>query len=231
MPESDLIWLSLLLFLPAGCAAGLLAFPSKWKEAMRWWAVFGTAGTLSIALCVVVGYYNLLDSHLDANGMPRQSVHTRLDARADQAASDAAQPVPKVLQSSDWVARRPWVARFDIQYALGVDGISLPLVVLTALVTLLAVVASWKIEESVRGYLVLLLLLETGVIGAFLALDFFLFYVGYELMLLPMYALIGLWGGQRRKYAALKFVIYTLLGGRVRRDALGVANRRRVQPR
>jgi len=213
MPESDLIWLSLLLFLPAGCAAGLLAFPSKWKEAMRWWAVFGTAGTLSIALCVVVGYYNLLDSHLDANGMPRQSVHTRLDARADQAASDAAQPVPKVLQSSDWVARRPWVARFDIQYALGVDGISLPLVVLTALVTLLAVVASWKIEESVRGYLVLLLLLETGVIGAFLALDFFLFYVGYELMLLPMYALIGLWGGQRRKYAALKFVIYTLLGG------------------
>ena len=82
MPESDLIWLSLLLFLPAGRAAGLLAFPSAWKEAMRWWAVFGAAGTLSISLCVVVGYYNLLDSHLDANGMPRQSVHTRLDARA-----------------------------------------------------------------------------------------------------------------------------------------------------
>ncbi len=78
---------------------------------------------------------------------------------------------------------------------------------------LLAVVASWKIEESVRGYLALLLLLETGVIGAFLALDFFLFYVSYELMLLPMYVLVGLWGGQRRKYAALKFVIYTLLGG------------------
>ena len=92
------------------------------------------------------------------------------------------------------------------------DGISLPLVVLTALVTLLAVVASWKIEQSVRGYLVLLLLLETGVIGAFLALDFFLFYVFYELMLLPMYVLIGLWGGGRRRYAALKFVIYTLLG-------------------
>jgi NADH-quinone oxidoreductase subunit M len=212
MPESDLIWLSLLLFLPAGCAAGLLAFPSAWKEAMRWWAVFGAAGTLSIALCVVVGYYNLLDSHLDANGMPRQSVHTRLDARADQAASDAARPVPR-YQSGDWVARRPWIAAFNAQYALGVDGISLPLIVLTALVTLLALGASWKIEESVRGYLVLILLLETGVIGAFLALDFFLFYVGYELMLFPMYALIGLWGGQRRKYAALKFVIYTLLGG------------------
>ncbi len=87
--------------------------------------------------------------------------------------------------------------RFDIQFALGVDGISLPLVVLTALVTLLAVVASWKNVESVRGYLALLLLLETGVIGAFLALDFFLFYVFYELMLLPMYVLIGLWGGGR----------------------------------
>ena len=93
------------------------------------------------------------------------------------------------------------------------DGISLPLIVLTALVTLLAIGASWKVEESVRGYLVLMLLLETGVIGAFLALDFFLFYVGYELMLFPMYILIGIWGGHRRKYAALKFVIYTLLGG------------------
>ena len=213
MPESDLTWLSLLVFLPAACAVGLLAFPSKWTEAMRWWAVFGAAGTLSVALCVVVGYYNLLDSHLDANGKPGYSVHTRLDARADKAASDAAQPTPKVLQSSDWVARRPWIAVFNVQYALGVDGISLPLVVLTALVTLLAIVASWKNEESVRGYLALLLLLETGVIGAFLALDFFLFYVSYELMLLPMYILIGFWGGQRRKYAALKFVIYTLLGG------------------
>ncbi|MBN9120708.1 MAG: NADH-quinone oxidoreductase subunit M [Planctomycetes bacterium] len=213
MPESDFTWLSLLAFLPAACAVGLLAFPPKWHEAMRWWAVFGAAGTLAVSLCVVVGYYNLLDSHLDANGKPGYSVHTRLDARADRAASDAAQPIPKALQSSDWVARRPWIALFNAQFALGVDGISLPLVVLTAIVTLLAVVASWRIEESVRGYLAMLLLLETGVIGAFLALDFFLFYVGYELMLLPMYVLIGLWGGQRRKYAALKFVIYTLLGG------------------
>ncbi len=213
MPESDLTWLSLLVFLPAICAAGLLAFPPKWHEAMRWWAVFGTAGTLALSLCVVVGYYNLLDSHLDANGKPGYSVHTRLDARADKAASDAAQPIPKALQSNDWIARRNWITPFSIQYALGVDGISLPLVVLTALVTLLAVVASWRIDQSVRGYLAMLLLLETGVLGAFLALDFFLFYIGYELMLLPMYVLIGLWGGQRRKYAALKFVIYTLLGG------------------
>src|SRR3954470_274560 len=149
MPESDLIWLSLLVFLPAICAVGLLTFPPRWHEAMRWWAVFGTAGTLALSLCVVVGYYNLLDSHLDANGKPGYSVHTRIDARADKAASDAAQPVPKALQSDDWIARRPWITPFGIQFALGVDGISLPLVVLTAIVTLLAVVASWRIEESV----------------------------------------------------------------------------------
>src|SRR5947199_10316678 len=139
------------------------------------------------------------------------SVHTRLDARADQAASDAAREIPRYL-SDDWVSRRPWIKQFGVQYALGVDGISLALAVLTALVTFLAVVASWKIEQSVRGYLILVLLLETGVIGAFLALDFFLFYVFYELMLLPMYVLIGLWGSNRRRYAALKFVLYTLLG-------------------
>ena len=83
---------------------------------------------------------------------------------------------------------------------------------LTALVTLPGRRRSWRIEKSVRGYLVLVLLLETGVLGAFLALDFLLFYVFYELMLMPMYFLIGLWGGGRRKYAALKFVLYTLLG-------------------
>ncbi|MBY0460901.1 MAG: NADH-quinone oxidoreductase subunit M [Gemmataceae bacterium] len=213
MPETDFTWLCALLFMPAVCAAGLLLIPSRWTEVMRWWATFGAAGTLSVSLCVVVGYYNLLDRNPDANGAPRYSYKTRLDNRADQAASDAAQPVPKKLDPNDWVARRPWIAVFDVQFALGVDGISLPLVVLTALITLLAIVASWKIEQSVRGYLILILLLETGVIGAFLSLDFFLFYVSYELMLLPMYVLIGLWGGGNRKYAALKFVIYTLLGG------------------
>jgi NADH-quinone oxidoreductase subunit M len=212
MPESDLIWLSVLVFLPAACAAALLLFPARWHEAMRWFALFGTAATLSASLCVVVGYYELLDRYPDPNGFPRYGTKSRLDARADQAASDAAQPIPKALQSGDWVSRRAWIARFDIQYALGVDGISLPLAVLTALVTFLAVAASWKIEQSVRGYLILVLLLETGVLGAFLALDFFLFYVFYELMLLPMFVLIGLWGGGRRRYAALKFVVYTLLG-------------------
>jgi NADH-quinone oxidoreductase subunit M len=212
MPESDLIWMSVLVFLPAAFAAGLLLFPARWAEAMRWWALVGTAATLSASLCVLVGYTGMLDRYLQVKAEhAAYGPNTRLDNRADQAAADAARDVPK-YPSDDWVARRPWIDRFDIQYALGVDGISLPLVILTALVTFLAVLASWKIDTSVRGYLALVLLLETGVIGAFLALDFFLFYVFYELMLLPMYFLIGLWGGGRRRYAALKFVIYTLLG-------------------
>jgi len=212
MPESDLVWLSLLVFLPAVCAVGLLLFPARWHEAMRWWALFGAAGTLSVSLCVVVGYYNTIDRQPDANGFPRYATETRLDSRADKAASLAAQPIPGVRQGDDWVLRWPWIARFGVQYALGVDGINLPLIVLTALVTFLAIVASWKIEKSVKAYLALVLLLECGVIGAFLALDFFLFYVFYELMLLPMFVLIGLWGGGRRRYAALKFVLYTLIG-------------------
>ena len=211
MPESDLLWMSALVFLPMAFAVGLLAFPARWVEAMRWWALFGTAGTLSISLCVLINYYGLLDTRLDKTGRPLHAHQTNLDVRADQAAADAAKDIPRYL-SEDWVARRPWIKLLDVDYALGVDGISLALVILTTLVTFLAVIASWKIEKSVRGYLALILFLETGVLGAFLSLDFFLFYVFYEVMLIPMYVLIGLWGGGRRRYAALKFFLYTLLG-------------------
>src|SRR3954464_1277931 len=106
MPETDLIWMTVLIFLPAAFAVGLLVFPSRWVEAMRWWALFGAAGTLSVSLCVVVGYYQMLDTRLDKTGRPLHSALTRLDARADQAASDAAKDVPRYLPD-DWVARRP----------------------------------------------------------------------------------------------------------------------------
>ena len=105
-----------------------------------------------------------------------------------------------------------WVQSWNINFSLGVDGISLPLVVLTAFVCLLSMLASWSIEKNVKGYLILFLLLETGMMGVFLSLDFFLFYVFWEVMLLPMYFLIGIWGGPRREYAAIKFFLYTLAG-------------------
>ncbi len=107
----------------------------------------------------------------------------------------------------------PWIKAWNINYQLGVDGISLPLVLLTSLISLLAMVASWSITKQVKGYLILFLLLETGMLGVFLALDFFLFYVFWEVMLLPMYFLIGIWGGPRKEYAAIKFFLYTLFGG------------------
>ncbi|MFG0296096.1 MAG: NuoM family protein [Maioricimonas sp. JB045] len=108
---------------------------------------------------------------------------------------------------------KPWISNWNVYYRLGVDGISLPLILLTSLISMLAMMASWSITKAVRGYLMLFLLLETGMLGVFMALDFFLFYVFWEVMLLPMYFLIGIWGGPRREYAAIKFFLYTLLGG------------------
>jgi len=105
-----------------------------------------------------------------------------------------------------------WIPSWNINYQLGVDGISLPLVLLTSFVCMLAMAASWSVKKHIRGYLILFLLLESGMLGVFLSLDFFLFYVFWEVMLLPMYFLIGIWGGPRKEYAAIKFFLYTLFG-------------------
>jgi len=110
------------------------------------------------------------------------------------------------------VVKQPWIPAFNIDYLLGVDGISMPLVLLTTFLSVLAAAASWTIEKHVRPYWILFLILETGMIGVFVSLDFFLFYVFWEVMLLPMYFLIGIWGGPRREYAAIKFFLYTLAG-------------------
>ncbi len=111
-----------------------------------------------------------------------------------------------------FLEKAAWIPSFNIHYTLGVDGLSLPMVILTPLLSFLAVFVSWKIEKATKGYFALFLLLDTGMIGVFLALDFFLFYVFWEVMLLPMYFLIGMWGGPQREYAAIKFFLYTLVG-------------------
>ncbi len=115
-----------------------------------------------------------------------------------------------------------WVEGFNIEYYFGVDGISVSMVILTALVCLIAVGASWSVKKQLRGYFIMFLLLETGMMGVFCAVDFFLFYVFWEVMLLPMYFLIGIWGAPSRTeadgrvrggpYAAIKFFLYTLAG-------------------
>src|SRR3989475_9328574 len=105
-----------------------------------------------------------------------------------------------------------WLPSVGIHYHRGVDGLSLPLIVLTALLSLLSVAYSWRIELRLKEYLFLFLLLETGMLGVFAALDFFLFYIFWEITLVPMYFLIAIWGGPRREYAAIKFFLYTLVG-------------------
>src|SRR5262252_2017149 len=102
-----------------------------------------------------------------------------------------------------------WIKKFDIHYRMGLDGISLAMVALTAFLMPLAIAASWK---QSNGFLVALLILETGMMGAFCATDLFLFYIFWEAMLIPMYLLIGIWGGPRRIYAAVKFIVYTIAG-------------------
>jgi NADH-quinone oxidoreductase subunit M len=106
-----------------------------------------------------------------------------------------------------------WVPAFGVRYRVGVDGVSLPLVLLATVLTPLAIVGSWRSIDRPRGYLALLLVLETAMLGVFLSLDLFLFYVFWEAVLVPTYFLIGSYGGQRRVYAAVKFFVYTLLGG------------------
>jgi NADH-quinone oxidoreductase subunit M len=113
------------------------------------------------------------------------------------------------VEDVPWIAAGPFVMR----YFVGIDGISLWLVILTTFIMPIAVLSTYTaVEEKVKEYMILLLLLETGMLGAFISLDMFLFYIFWEVMLIPMYFMIGIWGGKNRIYAAVKFFIYTMVG-------------------
>ena len=116
------------------------------------------------------------------------------------------------LANVQFQERLSWIPQLNIFYHLGIDGINLPMIFLTSLLGFLACFASWSITERHKEYYALYLLLEVGMLGTFLALDLFLFYVFWEVVLVPMYFLIGIWGGGRREYSAFKFFIYTLAG-------------------
>src|SRR5271163_3593164 len=105
-----------------------------------------------------------------------------------------------------------WMPSYHISYFIGVDGISISMILLTALIMFISVFASFGINRAEKGCYAMLLMLDTGMMGVFVSLDFFLFYIFWEVMLLPMYFLIGIWGGPRREYAAIKFFLYTLFG-------------------
>jgi NADH-quinone oxidoreductase subunit M len=117
------------------------------------------------------------------------------------------------VSSMQFVERHAWIPSYDISYHLGIDGLSLWLVLLTTFLTPLALLGSWtSISSGVRPFNVFMLFLESGMVGVFCALDLFLFYIFWEVMLIPMYFLIGIFGYERRIYAALKFFLYTMAG-------------------
>jgi NADH-quinone oxidoreductase subunit M len=178
--------LTILIFLP--CAGAILTLFAKGRDAIRWTALLTTLVTFLASLLLFATY------------------DWRQPGGYDYAPRGTVQMVNNNGQGASWIPA------FNIQYKVGIDGLSFPLVILSTFVCLLSCIASWKIDKMLKGYMCLFLFLETGILGVFLSLDFFLFYVFFEVSLLPMYFLIGIWGGPRKEYAAIKFFLYTLFG-------------------
>ncbi|MBD1397107.1 NADH-quinone oxidoreductase subunit M [Pontibacter sp. JH31] len=179
--------LSGLIFTPLLAALVVLLMPTRLQKPMKVTALLGTL--VQMALSVLL--YLRFDGSAPANG------HTGY----------------QFVEKLDWISfSLGSLGRFQIEYFVGVDGVSISMVLLTGIVGVIGVISSWTINKNVKGYFLLYLLLVTSVMGCFLALDFFLFYLFFEFMLLPMYFLIGIWGGPKREYAAIKFFIYTLVG-------------------
>lgn len=181
--------LSLITFLPILGMLIILFMPNKMVKEIKITTLIITFLQIVIALFLLLGYNYKAAGVFEASSF-------------------------QFIEKFRWIeiAGISWIGTIKVDYFLGIDGISMPMVLLTALVSFIAAISSWNINKAVKGYFALFLLLDTGMMGVFVALDFFLFYVFWELMLLPMYFLIGIWGGPRKEYAAIKFFIYTLFG-------------------
>jgi NADH-quinone oxidoreductase subunit M len=205
---SDVLLLTLLWLVPLAGALFVLALPKAMTNVIRVTALGFTAVTFLLTL-FAFAIYSAEGSRAAAPFSDRVKNNTLVPDGTGKYAMTVEEPE---AGQSDLVVRRAWIPYFDIEYFLGLDGISLSLVILTGFVSLLSCLASWNIEKQVKGYFALFLLLTSSMIGVFLALDLFLFYVFFEVMLLPMYFLIAIWGGDNREYAAIKFLLYTLFG-------------------
>ncbi|HEY4651993.1 MAG TPA: NADH-quinone oxidoreductase subunit M [Pontibacter sp.] len=179
--------LSSLIFTPLLAALVVLLLPMRLQKPIK---VVALGGALVQMVLAILLYFRF-DGTAAANGQQGYQFVNKLD----------------------WIGfSLGSLGRFQIEYFVGVDGISISMVLLTGIVGVIGVISSWTIKKNIKGYFLLYLLLLTSVMGCFLALDFFLFYLFFEFMLLPMYFLIGIWGGPKREYAAIKFFIYTLVG-------------------
>jgi NADH-quinone oxidoreductase subunit M len=182
------VLLTLIVFLPAVGAIALFLVPSKQSTLAKWVAAIVTAVVFILTLALYFG--QSWDNTSIAN--------------------------------LRWVDFTPWIhiqmggnTQFNVDYFLGADGLSLPMIILNGLLSFLAVIGSWHVEKRTKDYMALILLLETGVMGVFSALDLILFFLFWEVELIPMFLLIAVWGGLRREYAAWKFLLYTLLGSSI----------------
>src|SRR5712691_6453428 len=184
--------LSLVTFLPLLGGIAVLFFPKERPNLIRWTAL-GVAGAdllIVLGLVLVYSQANLAAGSTIVGSSPTSTFFS------------------SVNEQVTWIA----TSGFSLNYSLGVDGISLLLVALTTLLTLVCIAASFRIEQKVKNYMAFMLLLECGIIGVFLSTNLFLFYIFWEVMLIPAYFLVGGWGGDRRIYAAFKFVLYTSVG-------------------
>src|SRR5476651_1003174 len=182
--------LTLLIFIPVLFALLIWAMPSAWRGSFKFLALAATLIQLGLAIWI----YFHFKTGAGFGGISQESQY-------------------------QFVQKLPWInlslgagSKMQIEYFVGVDGISIAMIIMTSLVMAVAALSSWEIKSNLKGFFILFLILDMAVIGVFCSLDFFLFYLFYELMLLPLYFLIGMWGGVRREYAAIKFFLYTLFG-------------------
>lgn len=183
--------LSFILFVPLLAGLLLLAVPARIQLAGRWFALAATGLQLLLASVLWLGF----------------------EKGAGAPAGVAQESGYQFLEKAEWFRLELGsLGSMVVQYLVGVDGLSVTMVWLSAFVMFIGVISSWSISSNTKGYFLLYLLLSCSVIGCFVALDLFLFYLFFEFMLLPMYFLIGMWGGPRREYASIKFFLYTLFG-------------------
>src|SRR5476651_576819 len=182
--------LTLLIFIPVLFALLIWAMPSAWRGSFKFLALAATLIQLGLAIWI----YFHFKTGAGFGGISQESQY-------------------------QFVQKLPWInlslgagSKMQIEYFVGVDGISIAMIIMSSLVMVIAALSAWEIKSNLKGFFILFLILDMAVIGVFCALDFFLFYIFYELMLLPLYFLIGMWGGARREFAAIKFFLYTLFG-------------------
>jgi len=206
---SDYLLLSLLWLVPLVGAAAVLCLPERSAGAAKWVSLAATLATSALTCYALFAY--TADHSRAGRPLAERVLDNTLVAAAPRGDLDQARESAGG-GDRDLVVRRSWVPGFGIEYYLGLDGISLSLVMLNGLVSVLSCLASWRVGRRPKAYFALFLLLTSSLMGVFLALDLFLFYVFFEVMLLPMYFLIAVWGGENREYAAVKFLLYTLFG-------------------